>query len=222
MQKHCQLEELINGPLKVMIMLRYFAQLQNHLTWLLPEPIIDRFFKEMCNIQRARRALKNPLQNGQVGKVAFFVSMSHIFKRSREEKAHIFYYLTADVDQVVTSVEVEDLCKTLLDAYVVALKKTSIGAGWKLQTNAQANYRFAKNAIKDLLGKKTDPSCVCPEEVVSWFGKFPLIENLFLAVSRAGFLDVESLVEEKPHGLEEGCEETIVHVQYDRSVLQCS
>ncbi|XP_020610901.1 TLD domain-containing protein 1-like [Orbicella faveolata] len=196
---------------------------KNQLTWLLPEPIIDRFFKEMCNIQRARRALKNPLQNGQVGKVAFFVSMSHIFKRSREEKAHIFYYLTADVDQVVTSVEVEDLCKTLLDAYVIALKKTSIGAEWKLQTNAQANHRFAKNAIKDLLGKKTDPSCVSPEEVVSWFGKFPLIENLFLAVSRACFLDVESLLEEKPHGLDEGCEETVAHVQYDRShiIMPC-
>lgn len=193
-----------------------FAQLQNHLTWLLPEPTIDRFFKEMCNIQRARRALKNPLQDGQVGKVAFFVSMSHVFKRSREEKAHIFYYLTADVDQVVTSVEVEDICKILLDAYVTALKKTSIGAEWKLQTDAQANHRFAKNAIKDLLGKKTDPSCVSPEEVVSWFSKFPLIENLFLAVSRACFLDVESLLEEKPHGLEEGCEETVAHVQYDR------
>lgn len=144
------------------------------------------------------------------------MSMSHVFKRSREEKAHIFYYLTADVDQVVTSVEVEDLCKTLLDAYVIALKKTGHAAEWKLQTNAQANQRFAKNAIKDLLGKKTDPSCVSPEEVVSWFSKFPLMENLFLAVMRASFFDVESLLEEKPHGLEEGCEETVAHVQYDR------
>ena len=172
----------------------------------------------MDNIQRARRALKNPLQNGHVGKVAFFISMSHVFKRSREEKAHIFYFLTADVDQVVTSVEVEELCKILLDSYVTALKKTSVGAQWKLQTSVEANHRFAKNAVKDLLGKKTDPSCVAPEEFLPWFNKFPLIENLFLAVMRACFLDVESLVEEKPHGLEEGCEETVAHVQYDRLV----
>ena len=184
----------------------------------MPEPIINRFFKEMDNIQQARRALKNPLQSGHVGKVAFFISMSHVFKRSREEKAHIFYFLTADTDQVVTSVEVEELCKILLDCYVTALKKTSVGAKWKLQTNPEANHRFAKNAIKDLLGKKADPSCVAPEEFLPWFNKFPLIEKLFLAVMRACFMDTESLVEEKPHGLVEGCEETVAHVQYDRSV----
>jgi len=46
---------------------------------------------------------------------------------------------------------------------------------------------------------------------------------LFLAVSRACFLDVESLLEEKPHGLDEGCEETVAHVQYDRShiIMPC-
>lgn len=170
----------------------------------------------MCNIQRARRVVKNPLEDGQVGRVAFFVSMSHVFKRSRAEKGQIFYHLTADVDQVVTSVEVEELCKILLDAYVMALKKTTDGAKWELHTNAEANHRFAKNAIQELLGKKADPSCVSPEEVISWFSKFPLIEKLFLAVMRAGFFDVESLLEAKPHGLEEGCEVTVAHVQYDR------
>lgn len=192
--------------------------MQDRVSWLLPGPVINRFFKEMDNIQQNRRALKNPLPSGHVGKVAFFISMSHVFKRSREEKAHVFYFLTADTDQVVTNVEVEDLCKILLDSYVTALMKTSVGAKWKLQTNAEANHRFAKNAVKDLLGKKTDPSCVAPEEFLPWFNKFPLIENLFLAVMRACFMDVESLVEEKSHGLEEGCEETVAHVQYDRSV----
>lgn len=172
----------------------------------------------MDKIQQARRALKNPLPSGQVAKVAFFVSMSHVFKQSREEKAHIFYYLSADVDQVVTSVEVEDLCKILLECYVTALKKTILGSKWKLMTNPDANHRFAKNAVKDLLGKKADPSCVALEEFLPWFNKFPIIENLFLAVMRACFLDVESLVEEQPHGLAEGCEETVAHVQYDRSV----
>lgn len=200
-----------------------FEPFKNHLAWLLPECIINRFFKEMCNIQRARRAVKNPLEDGQVGRVAFFVSMSHVFKRSREEKAQIFYHLTADVDQVVTSVEVEDLCKTFLDAYVVALRKTADGAKWNLYTNLEANQRFAKNAIQELLKKKADPSCVSPEEVISWFGKFPLIERLFLAVMRAGCFDVESLLEAKPHGLEDGCEETVAHVQYDRShiIMPC-
>ena len=186
------------------------------MAWLLPECVISHFFKEMCNIQRARRVVKNPLEDGQVGRVAFFVSMSHVFKRSKAEKGQIFYHLTADVDQVVTSVEVEELCKILLDAYVMALKKTTDGAKWELHTNAEANHRFAKNAIQELLGKKADPSCVSPEEVISWFSKFPLIEKLFLAVMRAGFFDVESLLEAKPHGLEEGCEETVAHVQYDR------
>ena len=198
------------------IMIKTCSFLQDYVSWLLPESIINRFFKEMDNIQQSRRALKNPLQNGHVGKVAFFISMSHVFKRSREEKAHIFYLLTADTDQVVTSVEVEDLCKTLLDSYVTALKKTPVGAKWKLQTNSEANHRFAKNAIKDLLGKKADPSCVASEEFLPWFNKFPLIESLFLAVMRASFLDVESLVEERPHGLAEGCEESVAHVQYDR------
>ena len=73
------------------------------MAWLLPECVISRFFKEMCNIQRARRVVKNPLEDGQVGRVAFFVSMSHVFKRSKVEKGQIFYHLTADVDQVVTS-----------------------------------------------------------------------------------------------------------------------
>lgn len=190
---------------------------RDHVSWLLPEPIINRFFKEMDNIQQCRRVLKNPLPNGHVGRVAYFISMSHVFKQSRQERAHIFYLLTADSDQVVTSVEAEDLCKMLLDCYVTALKKTSGGAKWKLQTNPEANHRFAKNAIRDLLGNKSDPSCVTPEEFSMWFDKFPLIEKLLLAVMRAAFLDVESLVEEKPHGLEEGCEESIAHVQYDRS-----
>ncbi|XP_027060101.1 TLD domain-containing protein 1-like isoform X1 [Pocillopora damicornis] len=200
-----------------------FEPLKNHLAWLLPECVISRFFKEMCNIQRARRVVKNPLEDGQVGRVAFFVSMSHVFKRSKAEKGQIFYHLTADVDQVVTSVEVEELCKILLDAYVMALKKTTDGAKWELHTNAEANHRFAKNAIQELLEKKADPSCVSPEEVISWFSKFPLIEKLFLAVMRAGFFDVESLLEAKPHGLEEGCEETVAHVQYDRShiIMPC-
>lgn len=199
-------------------MIYLFLLLQEHVAWLLPEPITIRFFKEMDKIQQARRALKNPLPSGQVAKVAFFVSMSHVFKQSREEKAHIFYYLSADVDQVVTSVEVEDLCKILLECYVTALKKTILGLKWKLMTNPEANHRFAKNAVKDLLGKKADPSCVALEEFLPWFNKFPMIENLFLAVMRACFLDVESLVEEQPHGLVEGCEETVAHVQYDRSV----
>lgn len=186
--------------------------------WLLPEPIINRFFKEMDNIQQCRRVLKHPLPNGHVGRVAFFVSMAHVFKQGSQEKAHVFYLLTADSDQVVTNVEVEDLCKILLDCYVTALKKTSRGAKWKLQTNPEANHRFAKNAIKDLLGSKVDPSCVACEEFLPWFNKFPLIEKLFLATMRASFIDVDSLVDEGPHGLLEGCEETTAHVQYDRSV----
>ena len=192
---------------------------KDHLKWLLPEPIIGRFFKEMCNVQKDRREQKNPLPMEKVGKVAFFVSMSIVFKQTREEKAHTFYSMSAEVDQVVTSLEVENLCKTLLNAYVTALQKTSTGNIWKLQTTEDANQRFAKCSIRDLLGQKTDPSCVSLGELTVWFSKFPLIEKLFLAVMRAGFLDVESLVEEKPHGLQEGCEETVAHVQYDRYTL---
>lgn len=164
------------------------------------------------------QSFEKSLAEWSSSKSGFFCFHVTCFQTKQGRKAHIFYFLSADVDQVVTSVEVEDLCKILLECYVTALKKTILGSKWKLMTNPEANHRFAKNAVKDLLGKKADPSCVALEEFLPWFNKFPMIENLFLAVMRACFLDVESLVEEQPHGLVEGCEETVAHVQYDRSV----
>ena len=170
----------------------------------------------MCNIQKAQKFLKHPLEPDQVGKRAFFVMASHCLKRNREEKVRVFYVLSADADQIVTSVEVEQLCVCLLESYAVALKKTAVASQWKLETDRTVNQHFAKMAVKELLGSKEDPSYVSPDEMTTWFTKLPLIEHLFVATIRACFFDVEGLVEGAHHGLSEGCEETVEHVQYDR------
>lgn len=74
-------------------------------------------------------------------------------------------------------------------------------------------------ANQTLLEDKKEPCLVSVSDLVSWFTRFPLVEHMFVAVVRACFIDLEGIIEKHPHGLAEGCEETVEHVHYERYVL---
>ncbi|KAK3729569.1 hypothetical protein QZH41_017182 [Actinostola sp. cb2023] len=190
--------------------------MQSSTSWLLPEQVSKRFFKEMCGIQKS-------LEQGTVGKTevskeAFIISLSHFLKQSKEDKAHIFSLVASDSESV-SKQDIASLCGTLLHAYVIALKATSIGTQWKIDSTDADKERFVQMAIHELVKDHHADlsSSVSVSDLVAWFTVFPLIEHLFGAVLRACFIDLESIVESHSHGLAEGCEEIIGHVQYDRS-----
>ncbi|EDO27309.1 predicted protein [Nematostella vectensis] len=184
-------------------------------SWLLPAQVSQRFYKEMTNIQKS---LGQDIPEDHVSIDAYIVTMSHMFKKGRDQKAHIFYLVASD-SNTVNSSDVATLCSLFLNAYTIALESTSVGAKWKLKSTPQDSERFVQMAMKELLGSKKQPCELTTEDLIAWFSRFPLIEHLFSAIIRACFIDLESIVEEHPHGLSEGCEETIGHIQYDRCVI---
>ncbi|XP_032232835.2 MTOR-associated protein MEAK7 [Nematostella vectensis] len=186
---------------------------QSFTSWLLPAQVSQRFYKEMTNIQKS---LGQDIPEDHVSIDAYIVTMSHMFKKGRDQKAHIFYLVASD-SNTVNSSDVATLCSLFLNAYTIALESTSVGAKWKLKSTPQDSERFVQMAMKELLGSKKQPCELTTEDLIAWFSRFPLIEHLFSAIIRACFIDLESIVEEHPHGLSEGCEETIGHIQYDRS-----
>ena len=180
-----------------------------------PEEIISRLFKEMCHLQQEQKFLKDTVDPTGIGKQAFFKVLSHCMKKG-DWSGHVLYVLSADADQMVTSVEMEGLCMCLLDSYSKAFKQTVPGTQWKLETDTASNELFAKMAIQELLGEKENPSCVSVVDVKAWLARFPLIQHVLVATMRACFFGVEDLVEEAHHGLSEGCQETVEHVHYDK------
>ena len=167
----------------------------------------------MCGIQKTLE--QDHVRDSEVGIEAFIISLSHFLKRSKEDKAHIFFLVASDSDSVDKE-DIAGLCGILLNAYVTALKSTSIGAKWKLDSNNASKERFIKMAIHELKKDHHESSHITTEDLAYWFTVFPLIENMFGAVLRACFIDLESIVETHHHGLAEGCEEMVGHVQYDR------
>ena len=185
------------------------------MSWLLPEDIAQRFFKEMSNVQKPREATEEPSKN-QVTKEALFILMFQVLKKSNEEKSRVIYSMTADADCIITSADIEKLLILMLNCYIMALKKTETGSKWGIETTQESNERFAKMTVKELLGSKPDPSFVPIEEVHSWLGKVPLVGQLFEDVLTACIMNPECVLEGAHHGISEGCEETVEHVEYNK------
>ena len=126
--------------------------------------------------------------------------------------------MTADADCIITSADIEKLLILMLNCYIMALKKTETGSKWGIETTQESNERFAKMTVKELLGSKPDPSFVPIEEVHSWLGKVPLVGQLFEDVLTACIMNPECVLEGAHHGISEGCEETVEHVEYNKWV----
>lgn len=166
----------------------------------------------MCGIQVSLEEAN--VSNTNVSKEAFIIALSHFLKRSKEDKAHIFFLVSSDSSSV-SKEDIATLCGFLLNAYVIALKSTSIAGKWKIDSNEEGRQRFVSMAMNEF-DEDGKLSSVSVHDLVSWFSRFPLIEHMFAAVLRACFIDLESIIETHSHGLAEGCEETIQHVHYDR------
>jgi len=170
----------------------------------------------MCVFQKSLE--QENVRDIDVSKQAFIIALSHFLKRSKEDKAHIFFLVASD-STTVTKQDILDFVSILLDAYVIALKSTIIGGKWKIDSSKADNKRFVTMAMKEL-----DPddqlSMVTVDQLVSWFIRFPLIEHMFGAVLRACFIDLESIIESHTHGLTEGCQEMTGHLPYDRLVFK--
>lgn len=166
----------------------------------------------MCVFQKSLE--QENVRESDVSKQAFIIALSHFLKRSKEDKAHIFFLVASD-SSTVSKQDIADFVSILLDAYVIALKLTTIGGKWKIDSTKADNHRFVTMVMNEL-----DPfnklMTVKMEHLVTWFIRFPLIEHMFGAVLRACFIDLESIIESHTHGLTEGCQEMTGHVPYDR------
>lgn len=166
----------------------------------------------MCVFQKSLE--QENIRDSDVSKEAFIIALWNFLKRSKDDKAHIFFLVASDSNSV-NKQDISDFISVLLDAYVIALKSTSIGSKWKIDSSIADNQRFVSMAMNEL-DQDDKLSSVAVSDLVSWFNRFPLIEHMFGAVLRACFIDFESIIETHSHGLAEGCQETTDHFQYDR------
>lgn len=184
------------------------------MAWLLPKETAKRFFNEMSSVGNPRDQ-EQPSEH-QVTKEALFILMHQVLKKSNEEKSRVFYSMIAEADCVVTSTDIEQFLILMLNCYITALKRTDVGSKWKLQTTKESCERFARMLIEELLGSKPHPSYVAIEEVYAWIRKLPIVGQLFKDVVVACIINPIGIIEGAHHGISEGCEESVEHVEFNK------
>ena len=126
------------------------------------------------------------------------------------EKAVIVHALSTKTNETSLNLLLE-LCKTLIDAYIKAVEKSSVGSTYmKTGTTNEANTSLAVQLTRTIPEEKSKSLTV--DDVETWMQREVLVMRLFEDVFKACFVGVDMILDTHRHGLKEGCEPTVEHL----------
>lgn len=189
---------------------------KQHMNEYLPDTFCDRVFDVMHNVS------PNQGSGKQINKRDFFISSSQILKGTLSNKAQALQTLTTSNNRG-TLQELLELCIVLIESYTTAIKRPELSIYKHVGSNTEANRRLAKMLLKSIQEDKHQYCGVASNDFENWMRNEVLLVRLFEDVFKVCLFGPESIMETHPHGLQEGCEPTVEHVERIRKdiLLPC-
>ena len=156
----------------------------------------------------------NNTEVGQADKRQFLLGISQILRGTSDQRAQALYFMAAKSHEVPTIEDLSALCFALTQGYIKAIEKSGSAAAYKHQENSTTgdDHRLADMLLDSIPGECRSRD-ITVEDIEKWMCKQVLLSRIFEDVCKACFLGPDSIVETHWHGIKQGCEPTIEHVE---------